>query len=191
MNDRVNTIAGCVLFAGIVALGSSGASYKYFHADKPERPDQLGYIIEGVEEELDSVVVDVSIAEALNMMSADEQIAAGQRVFAKCSACHSIEQGGANGIGPNLYAVMGLPIARSVAGYQYSDALKSVGGNWTWEAMDLWLKNPRSFADGTKMSFAGLKKIEDRAAVSMYMNSYGSALPVPDVGMPDGEEPQT
>ena len=82
MNDRFNTIAGWVLFAGIVALGSSVASYKYFHADKPERPDQLGYIIEGVEEELDSVVVDVSIAEALNMMSADEQIAAGQRVFA-------------------------------------------------------------------------------------------------------------
>ena len=179
MDDRFNTVAGWVLFAGIIALGFSVLSYKYFHADDPERPEQLGYVIEGVELET-TAVAEMTMAQALNMMSVDDQIAAGERVFAKCSACHTVEQGGANGIGPNLYAVMGAGIGNHVPGYAYSDALAGVGGVWDWETMDAWLKNPRGFADGTKMSFAGLNKIEDRAAVAMYMNSFGSNLPVPE-----------
>ena len=179
MDDRFNTVAGWVLFAGIIALGFSVLSYKYFHADNPVRPEQLGYVIEGAEQET-TEVAEMSMAQVLNMMSADDQIAAGERVFAKCSACHTVEQGGANGIGPNLYAVMGAGIGNHVPGYAYSDALAGVGGVWDWETMDAWLKNPRGFADGTKMSFAGLNKIEDRAAVAMYMNSFGSNLPVPE-----------
>lgn len=177
MDDRFNTIAGWVLFAGIIALGASTLSYKYF---KGERPEQLGYVIEGVEVEDAGAAAEMTMAQALSMMSNDDQIAAGERVFAKCAACHTVEQGGANGIGPNLYAVMGAGIGNHVPGYAYSDALAGVGGTWNWETMDAWLKNPRGFADGTKMSFAGLPKIEDRAAVAMYMNSLGSNLPVPE-----------
>ncbi len=177
MDDRFNTIAGWVLFAGIIALGASTLSYKYF---KGERPETLGYVIEGVEVEGTGAAAEMTMAQALSMMSTDDQIAAGERVFAKCAACHTVEQGGANGIGPNLYAVMGAGIGNHVPGYAYSDALVGVGGTWNWETMDAWLKNPRGFADGTKMSFAGLPKIEDRAAVAMYMNSMGSNLPVPE-----------
>jgi cytochrome c len=179
MDDRFNTAAGWVLFSGIIALGLSVLSYKYFHADDPERPEQLGYVIEGVESET-AAAVEMTMAQAVNMMSAEEQIAAGERVFAKCAACHTIEQGGANGIGPNLYAVMGAAIGSHVPGYAYSDALAGHGGQWNWDTMNEWLKNPRGFADGTKMSFAGLPSIEDRAAVAMYMNSFGSNLPVPE-----------
>ena len=132
MDDRFNTVAGWVLFAGIIALGFSVLSYKYFHADNPERPEQLGYVIEGAEQET-TEVAEMSMAQVLNMMSADDQIAAGERVFAKCSACHTVEQGGANGIGPNLYAVMGAGIGNHVPGYAYSDALAGVGGVWDWE----------------------------------------------------------
>ena len=177
MDDRFNTIAGWVLFAGIIALGASTLSYKYF---KGERPETLGYVIEGVEVEGAGAAAEMTMAQALSMMSTDDQIAAGERVFAKCAACHTVEQGGANGIGPNLYAVMGAGIGNHVPGYAYSDALAGVGGTWNWETMDAWLKNPRGFADGTKMSFAGLPKIEDRAVVAMYMNSMGSNLPVPE-----------
>jgi len=177
MDDRFNTIAGWVLFAGIIALGASTLSYKYF---KGERPEQLGYVIEGVVAEGADAAVEMTLPEAINMMSVDEQIAAGARVFNKCSSCHTVEQGGANGIGPNLYAVMGAGIGNHVPGYAYSDALVGVGGTWDWNTMNDWLKNPRAFADGTKMSFAGLPKIEDRAAVAMYMNSLGSDLPVPE-----------
>jgi cytochrome c len=176
MDDRFNTIAGWVLFAGIIALGLSIVSGKFFHADKPERPETLGYIIEGVEAE--GGAAEMTMAQALNMEGVDAS--KGQAVFAKCTACHTIEQGGANGIGPNLWGVMGTGIGKHAPGFAYSSALADKGGTWDWEAMDAWLKSPRAFANGTKMSFAGLSKIEDRAAVAIYMNENGSNLPVPE-----------
>lgn len=179
MDDRFNTTAGWVLFSGIVALGLSILSGKYFHADKPERPEEPGYVIQGVET-ASAGPAEMTMAQALNMMPAGELAQAGARVFAKCAACHTIEQGAANGIGPNLYGVMGKAIGAHAAGYAYSGALSGKGGNWDWDTMNEWLKSPRAFADGTKMSFAGLPKIEDRAAVAMYLNSMGSNLAVPE-----------
>ena len=179
MDDRFNTAAGWVLFSGIVALGASIASNMYFHADSHEYPEgkDYGFFIEGGEEE-GVEAGEMSVAEAMTMPGVD--VAAGEKVFAKCSACHTVNQGGANGIGPNLYGVMGTPVGAHAAGFAYSDALKSKGGTWDWDTMSEWLKNPRAFANGTKMSFAGLSKVEDRAAVMLYMNSMGSNLPVPE-----------
>ena len=171
MDTRFNTIAGWVLFSGIIALGLSVLSGKYFHADKPERPEKLGYVIQGVEAEGG----DAGAAPDLGTLLASATAEAGAKVFAKCSACHTIEQGGANGIGPNLFAVMGTKIGAHAAGYAYSPALSGHGGEWTWENMDAWLKNPRAFADGTKMSFAGLSSAEERAALMVYMESMGGA----------------
>jgi cytochrome c len=107
--------------------------------------------------------------------------AAGEKVFAKCVSCHTVEQGGANGIGPNLYGVVGKPIGKHAAGFAYSSALADHGGEWTYENMDEWLANPRGFAPGTKMSFAGLSSPEDRANVIAYMhaNGGGPAFPAP------------
>ena len=150
----------------------------YFHADSHEYPEgkDFGFFIEGGEEIVETG--EMSVAEAMTMAGVD--VAAGEKVFAKCSACHTVNQGGANGIGPNLYGVMGTPVGAHVAGFAYSDALSSKGGTWDWDTMSEWLKNPRAFANGTKMSFAGLSKVEDRAAVMLYMNSMGSNLPVPE-----------
>ncbi len=177
MEDRFNTIAGWVLFAGIIALGLSIVSGKFFHADKPEAPETPGYVIEGADDGAGGPA-EMTMAQALNMPGIDAS--KGQQVFAKCTACHTVEQGGANGIGPNLWAVMGSGIGNHVPGFAYSSALTEKGGTWDWETMDAWLKSPRAFANGTKMSFAGLSKIEDRAAVAMYMNENGSNLPVPE-----------
>ncbi|QIG53827.1 cytochrome c family protein [Altererythrobacter sp. BO-6] len=171
MDDRFNTAAGWVLFAGIIALGLSVLSGKYFHGDKAERPEQLGYVIEGAETEDDGAGAGPDLGTLLASATAE----AGEKVFAKCSACHTIEQGGANGIGPNLWAVMGTEVGKHMAGYAYSPALSGHGGSWTWENMDAWLKNPRAFADGTKMSFAGLSSAEDRANLMVYMESMGGA----------------
>lgn len=176
MQDSKNTIAGWVLAGGICALGLSIVSGKVFHADKPERPEKLGYVIEGVvSSEGDGAAAEVPIETLL--ASADP--AKGEKVFAKCSSCHSINSGGANGIGPNLYGVLGKPHA-SVAGFAYSDALKSKSGPWTFEEMNKWLTSPKAYADGTKMSFAGLGKAEDRANLMAWMNTQsGSPLPLP------------
>ena len=176
MQDSRNTIAGWVLAGGIAALGLSIISGKVFHADKPERPEKLGYVIEGVvSSEGEGAAAEVPIATLL--ASADP--AKGEKVFAKCSSCHSINSGGANGIGPNLYGVLGKPHA-SVAGFAYSDALKGKSGPWTFEEMNAWLTSPKAYADGTKMSFAGLGKAEDRANLMAWMNTQtGSPLPLP------------
>jgi cytochrome c len=174
MEDRFNTIAGWALFAGIVGLGLSSVSGHFFEADKPHRPHKMGYEIEGVEAEAGA-----DSGPPLATLLATADIAKGEAAFAKCLSCHTIAAGGANGIGPNLHAVMGAAIGSHVPGFAYSDALKTHGGNWTWENMDAWLKSPKAFAAGTKMSFAGLGKAEERAALLLYLNAQGSNLPLP------------
>ncbi|ABD24916.1 cytochrome c, class I [Novosphingobium aromaticivorans DSM 12444] len=176
MDDRFNTIAGWTLFGGIVALGLSSLSAHYFLADKEHRPETMGYAIEGVEEEGGA---GAAAELPLPNLLAKADVKAGEALFAKCKACHTAEQGGANGIGPNLYGVVGEAVAAGRGGFAFSDALKAKGGKWDFESLDAWLKNPKAYADGTKMSFAGLPKGEDRANVIVYLNSLGSNLPLP------------
>ena len=172
MDDRFNTIAGWVLFAGIVALGSSILAGEIFHS---ERPETMGYPIEGVElEGADGAAAEQPIA--VYLASADA--AKGEQVFKKCAACHNADQGGANALGPNLWDIMGAPHAAK-PGFAYSDALKSKPGNWDWDSMSAWLKSPKAYAPGTKMTFAGLSKPEDRANLMVWLNSKGSNLPLP------------
>ena len=172
MNDRFNTIAGWALFAGIVALGASIVSGEMFHA---ERPEKMGYPIEGVELEGEG---GEAAEQPIAVFLAKADPAAGEQVFKKCAACHNADQGGANQLGPNLYGVMGETVGTG-HGFAFSDALKSHGGTWDWETMSAWLSNPKKFAPGTKMTFAGLSKPEDRANVMAFLNSKGSNLPLP------------
>ena len=74
---------------------------------------------------------------------------------------------------------MGSPIGKHAAGFPYSPALAGKGGNWDWETMSQWIKSPRDFAPGTKMTFAGISKPEDRANLLAYLNAQGSNLPLP------------
>ncbi|WP_428027526.1 c-type cytochrome [Altererythrobacter sp.] len=170
MNDRFNTAAGWVLFSGIVALGLAILSGKFFHADGHEELETPGYVIEAGEEGGGEAA-----GPDLGTLLATGDPAAGEKIFAKCTACHTVDQGGANGIGPNLFGVMGKPIGKHVAGFAYSSALSDHGGDWTWENLDAWLASPRGFANGTKMSFAGLSKPEDRANVMLFLESKGGA----------------
>ncbi|MGI8704424.1 MAG: c-type cytochrome [Sphingomicrobium sp.] len=180
MDDRFNTIAGWVLFAGIVALGSSIVAGEIFHS---ERPETMGYPIEGVEEEGEGGD-EAEQPIAFFLASADP--AQGEQVFKKCAACHTIDKGGPNTLGPNLWNSLGAPIGQG-RGFAFSDALASKGGTWNWDNMSEWLKSPRSFAPGTKMTFAGLGNPEDRAAMLLYMNQQSDSpqpLPAPPAAPP-------
>ncbi|MEO5971795.1 MAG: cytochrome c family protein [Sphingomicrobium sp.] len=180
MDDRFNTIAGWVLFAGIVALGSSIIAGEVFH---DERPETMGYPIEGVVVEGEGG----EAAKPIEFFLASADPAKGEQVFKKCAACHNAEPGGANALGPALYGVMGNPVGGH-PGFAFSDALKGKGGQWDWAQMSAWLSNPKKFAPGTKMTFAGLSNPEDRANIMAFLNSR-DASPLPIPAAPAAAEP--
>jgi cytochrome c len=178
MDNRTNTIAGWVLAACGAALGLSIVGGMWLHSEKPDKP---GYPLEGaVEAGGGAATPDVPIAALL----ATADPAKGADVFKKCAACHTVDQGAPNGIGPNLYATVGEAIATGKGGFPFSDALKAKGGKWDFDSLNAWLTNPRKFAEGTKMTFAGLPSEQDRANVIVYLNSMGSNLPLPAAPAP-------
>ena len=168
MDDRFNTIAGWVLFAGIVALGSSIVAGEVFHS---ERPEKMGYPIAGVQEEGTG---GAAAEQPIEVYLAKADPAKGQQTFNKCAACHNADKGGANQLGPNLWGVLGEPIGQG-KGFAFSDALAKKGGNWSWDNLSQWLTSPRAFAPGTKMTFAGLGDPQDRANVIAFLNSHSDA----------------
>jgi cytochrome c len=173
MDNKTNTIAGWILAGFAAALGLSIVSSMWLHSEKPEKP---GYPIQGVEEASDGGAAAV---EPIANRLAKADPAKGAEVFKKCQTCHTINQGGANGQGPNLYATVGEAIAQGKGGFAFSDALKGIGGTWTFDKLDEWLTSPRKFANGTKMTFAGLSDPQDRADVIAYLNAQGSNVPLP------------
>ena len=103
----------------------------------------------------------------------------GKKVFKKCAACHSVNAGGGNKIGPKLWNVMFRPVG-AVSDFKYSKALTDYGKEWSWEEMNGFLIKPAKWIKGNKMGFAGLKSEKDRASVILYLNQSGdSPKPLP------------
>lgn len=118
-----------------------------------------------------------TLAELLAGATADD----GASVFRQCAACHSIDEGGRNGVGPNLYGVVGAAMAGR-DDFSYSGGMAAMGVNWTYEALDGFLENPRGYVSGTKMAFGGLRKATDRARVIQYLRSFSPDAPaLPEV----------
>src|SRR5581483_1227077 len=111
--------------------------------------------------------------EPIAQLMASANADAGKAKTTLCAACHTFEKGGPNRIGPNLYGVVGGPIAEDRGGFAFSSALtdKGKGQTWTLDNLNAWLWKPQQFASGTKMTFVGLPKAEDRANVIAYLNS--------------------
>ena len=108
-------------------------------------------------------------------------VEAGLKLSKKCTACHSLKSGGPNGVGPTLWNIVNAPKA-SIDGYSYSNGLSSIGGSWTVQDLNMWLKSPKKYAPGNKMSFAGLRKAKDRANMVAFLNSI-SDKPIPNNGL--------
>jgi len=105
---------------------------------------------------------------------ADGDAAAGEKVFRKCKACHMVGEGAKNRVGPELNGIVGRPAA-SIEDFKYSDAMKAKGQEglvWTDENLHTYLKKPRDFVPGTKMTFAGLRKDDDRDDVIAYLKTF-------------------
>lgn len=172
-----NKIAGAVLATGLAVFLLREVSDVVFHHEPPEEP---GYAIEvALPDESGGAVEEAPIDWGTVLPLAD--IEAGKKVAAKCVSCHSFEAGGANGTGPALYGVIGAKPG-SHAGFAYSDAMVEYGnanGTWNHERLGAFLASPKKEVSGTKMTFVGLKKPEDRIAIIAYLQSLGASLPIP------------
>ncbi|MED5547750.1 MAG: cytochrome c family protein [Pseudomonadota bacterium] len=121
------------------------------------------------------------------LLLANADISNGERVARRCAACHTFEQGGANGVGPNLWGVVGADIATH-AGFSYSAALQALEGEWTYEALNHFIESPASYAPGTAMSFRGLGDEAQRFDLIAYLHSLSdNPLPFPDPLPEEGE----
>lgn len=177
---EVNKILGWVLTAAIAVLGLSIVTGYMFPVHLPETP---AYVVQGVEAEGEAAGGAAAEAEKpIEFYLASADVAKGEAQFKKCASCHTIDKGGAQGIGPNLYGIVGAKHAH-IGGFGYSDAMKATGDKvWDWQGLAAWLANPKKYIPGNKMSFAGISKPEDRANLIAFLNSKSdSPQPMPAV----------
>ncbi|MDC1129311.1 cytochrome c family protein [Candidatus Pelagibacter sp.] len=165
---ELNKIIAAVLMVALLVIGLGKVADSVFYVKKPKNP---GYQVR-VENQLTSsasqatnVVAKIDIA----AMMALGDVVSGEKIFKKCVACHSINKGGKNKIGPALYNVVGRTVG-GVNDYKYSKTLASYGKEWTFEELNGFLEKPASYLKGTKMSYAGLRKEKDRASIIKYLN---------------------
>ncbi len=164
---EINKILGAVLGTCLVLLAVHIASGAIFTPTPPAKP---GYEIAVTEEQPapggPAAPAEVPIATLLASASAQN----GEQSAKVCLTCHNLGKGQGNKVGPDLYGVVGRPVA-SEPGFNYSAALKAKGGTWTFDALNPWLANPRADVPGTAMTFAGLSSEKQRADIIAYLNS--------------------
>jgi cytochrome c len=189
---QVNKILGAVLATGLVIMGVRIGSEMLFHREAPEKP---GYAIEVAETEAAGGAAAVEVLPDWGTVLASADVAAGEKTFTtKCTSCHNDKEGGPNAIGPNLWGVVGRPVA-SHGGFAYSDAMKAHVADapaWSYDALFHFLGAPGKVVKGTKMTFAGVKKPEERINLIAYLHTQGStgyAVPAPDPSRAPGAAP--
>ena len=166
----MNKIIVSIVLAVILVLGINEIADVIFYVEKPEKS---AYQVASVATIASSATAETSTenSESGNIMAlfASTSATEGAKVFKKCLACHNIGKGDPNKIGPNIFGVINRR-AGSVSDYKYSKAMLAYGKVWSFEEMNSFLTKPKDWIKGTKMSFAGLKKAKDRAAVILYIN---------------------
>ena len=167
MDMELNKIFAAFLTAGIISMLCWFLAHEAYEREQPEKN---AYEIAGASgAETSGAAAAPKEAEPIDVSKGD--VAQGQKISAVCSSCHSLGKGEPAKIGPNLFGVVGGPHAH-MEGYAYSDAMKALAGDkWTEEALNKFLWNPQKTVPGTKMTFMGLPKPEDRAAIIKWLET--------------------
>jgi cytochrome c len=171
---EINKILGALLGTCLVLVSMHIASGAIF---TPETPAKPGYVIEVKAEAPQGGAPAAAAATPIATLLATASAERGANVAKQCQACHNFQEGAGAKIGPDLYGIVGRPIA-SVSGFSYSAPLKAKGGSWSFDELNKWLTKPSADVPGTAMTFAGISNEKQRADVIAYLDSL-SANPVP------------
>ena len=184
---EINKILGAVLGTCLFLLSLNIAAGALFAPHKPAKPGYDIVVPEHPVEEAKPGAPAVPIATLL----ASADVARGENAAKKCVACHTFQKGGPSLVGPNLWGTINRPKA-SIAGYNYSTAMKGKSGNWTIDDLDTYLKNPRGMVPGTAMNFPGIPKGTERADIIAFLNSRSDTpAPLPKAAeAPSGGAPK-
>jgi cytochrome c len=164
---EINKILGATLGTCLFVLALNITAGAIFTPEKPAKP---GYEIAVQEHPAGGGQAAPAPDEPIEKLLASADTGKGQSTAKACLTCHTFEKGGPNRLGPNLWGVVGRPKA-SEAGFDYSAAMKAKGGNWAVDDLNAFLANPKGFVPGTKMTYAGLPRGNQRADVIAYLNS--------------------
>jgi len=174
---EINKILGAFLFTCLCLLALNIGAEAVFHPMKPAKP---GFEVAVTEKSGGGgPAAKPEADQPITQLLASADVGKGESAAKKCAACHTFGKGEPNRVGPNLYGVVGRPKGTE-GGFAYSDAMKKKGGNWSFEDLNEFLHAPSKFVPGTKMSFAGLPRGNERADVIAFLNSKSdSPQPLP------------
>jgi cytochrome c len=173
----MNKIIVSVILIILLILGINKIADIIFYVEKPEKSIHQ---VEGVTTKATTKIVSTNSDDELeNIMTLLTAVntSDGEKIFKKCASCHSITKGGGNKIGPALWGILGRQVG-STPNYKYSKVMAAYGKTWSFKEMDGFIKKPKDWIKGTKMSFAGLKNAKERAALILYMNN-NTDIPLP------------
>ncbi|HRL07137.1 MAG TPA: cytochrome c family protein, partial [Brevundimonas diminuta] len=176
-----NKIMGACLGTAFAILVVQQVSGMVYHTKQPEK---MGYFVDAPDEAA-AGAAEAALPIDWGTVLPTADLAAGEAAFARCQACHTVNSGGADGIGPNLFGVVGGP-AMHRAGFAYSDAMakhKAEAPTWNYDELDHFINAPGRYVPGTKMSFAGIRDEKTRINLIAWLRTQGSAgfaIPAPD-----------
>ena len=176
---EINKILASIIVAIIifVIIGLVGNLVVKINYDEPQITAYKIDIPETSDDSFTQTSANDEMVESISLLLAGASLEQGEKIFKKCGACHNYKKDSKSKIGPNLWNLINRQKA-SVSGFTYSKALSDYGGKWTFEELNGFIYKPKEYIQGTKMNFAGLNNVEDRADLILWLRQY-SDNPVP------------
>ena len=174
---ELNKILGAILGTCLITLALNIGAGAIFAPEKPAKP---GFAIAAKEEGGEKKGGEAKAPEQpIEALLAKASVEKGQTIAKQCQACHTFEKGGPNRVGPNLWNIVGSERGEG-RGFNFSNAMKTKGGKWTFDELNKFIRDPRGYIPGTNMTFAGIKNDQQRADVIDYLHTMAdSPLPLP------------